>query len=839
MQVLLTLAPIRLKGGPGSGHHGHRGRVGKVGGSLPKGISGVSKTPVSDEDKRLHEHIKTYADFIEKNHPKASSQESLVLKHGRFFTPSTEIPDWCEPGAMKECYHNSFNNILNMPDDVYYTEGFAFVEGMDFPFGHGWLTHADGTVIDPTWDDGVTYFGIRMNTNWVIKKVLKTEISGILPNDWMDENTIAINGFPPGALVDDDIVEKGGPGSGHFSHSGRPGKVGGSAPDKGGAGQGGPIMPLYHAPSHIVLGYKDDFTVGLIDYVNGNFDSEALHHYFPARWMRFRDHTNLSTPQEIRSWLMELEEIFVDDGTGKIWNVEFHPGSQAMHVKFQLFPDKEALSAIDLSVGNMLFGSFSIRPNNEIYFGGLDVQPILQDRDIVTNMFFNAAVSFSRMGYTSILTECNSTIGKYAWAKKGFTFLTTIDGGDWDSVNDKLAKWIEKQPSIDVDNDFRFIPRFDSIQDLANWDHGISLSGRDIDNDDVPGGMRLPLGKAFMLDDPWGGGGLGAWDGKLDLAPFKNLKGGVGSGHFDHAGRPGLVGGSAPDDGVIRISRSDSNRPVREPTGRESHPTWEDATTPGGHITLDRLNKLLDDEKRVLGQAFGIDDWSDENIDKLEKQLFDTFYLEDSEYYISIRAVETGPVLGAQINVEWRTGAGTAMERLTGTCEMTLTDAPGSRKVMWNLLDFRSSFTNRGEAGALFDKIENNLATNWNMDMITMHANITIGRYAWAKRGYDYSMLGQMDAASSKRHLWNWLVNTNMTKRIGIDFEDYLPDFKTANDFATWDPGGIRVKRNEIPGFENKAVPYELPMHLGKAFMLDEQGHGDWDAYKWIGGSNE
>ena len=39
---------IRLKGGPGSGHHGHAGRPGKVGGSLPgKGGSGIPR--VGDE----------------------------------------------------------------------------------------------------------------------------------------------------------------------------------------------------------------------------------------------------------------------------------------------------------------------------------------------------------------------------------------------------------------------------------------------------------------------------------------------------------------------------------------------------------------------------------------------------------------------------------------------------------------------------------------------------------------------------------------------------------------------------------------------------------------------
>lgn len=30
-------SPVKVRGGPGSGHHGHAGRPGKVGGSAPKG----------------------------------------------------------------------------------------------------------------------------------------------------------------------------------------------------------------------------------------------------------------------------------------------------------------------------------------------------------------------------------------------------------------------------------------------------------------------------------------------------------------------------------------------------------------------------------------------------------------------------------------------------------------------------------------------------------------------------------------------------------------------------------------------------------------------------------
>ena len=196
---------VEVKGGKGSGHFGHSGRPGKVGGSSP-GTGGASATPRNSTEQGLSEIVTAYAAMHKRG---AMTYPGFVVKHGQFFDPPKKgeaLPSWCDEGEMKECYYNSIMSVMGAPDDVYYTEGYAFVEGIEgFPFEHGWLTTADGNVIDPTWEPGhgTAYYGIRMTNNFVSEQTLKTGMAGVLPNDWMNSHELGRNGFPEGALYEE------------------------------------------------------------------------------------------------------------------------------------------------------------------------------------------------------------------------------------------------------------------------------------------------------------------------------------------------------------------------------------------------------------------------------------------------------------------------------------------------------------------------------------------------------------------------------------------------------------------------------------------------------------
>ena len=225
---------IITKGGPGSGHFGHAGRPGKVGGSAS------GKGGVGTGENAIREQLNLYASFRKGRKPegaKYGSPEELVLEVGRYYESSNEpLPKGVSAGELKQCY---MNTLRNMRSDLIYTEGYGMVEGLPMIFNHAWLTTKDGKVVDLTWRDNapIAYFGIPFNADFVFATTTRTEMAGILVNDWMDDSRILMHGLPDDAIYEEVLkhirVIKGGPGSGHFGHAGRPGKIGGSAPGKG------------------------------------------------------------------------------------------------------------------------------------------------------------------------------------------------------------------------------------------------------------------------------------------------------------------------------------------------------------------------------------------------------------------------------------------------------------------------------------------------------------------------------------------------------------------------------------------------------------------------------
>ena len=66
------------------------------------------------------------------------------------------------------CFWNAHFLVKRFPKEYRYVEGFASVKGLHpMPTFHGWVIDGKDRVIDPTWEDGVEYFGVEFAREYV------------------------------------------------------------------------------------------------------------------------------------------------------------------------------------------------------------------------------------------------------------------------------------------------------------------------------------------------------------------------------------------------------------------------------------------------------------------------------------------------------------------------------------------------------------------------------------------------------------------------------------------------------------------------------------------------
>ena len=102
----------------------------------------------------------------------------FILKSGRSFAPSS-LPSEVKRGRMKECYKNCASAVLFDHAPFTYCEGYAV--GV-IPVMHAWLCDVDGNAIDPTWKDGVEYFGVAINATYLRRTIMKNKVYGVIDN---------------------------------------------------------------------------------------------------------------------------------------------------------------------------------------------------------------------------------------------------------------------------------------------------------------------------------------------------------------------------------------------------------------------------------------------------------------------------------------------------------------------------------------------------------------------------------------------------------------------------------------------------------------------------------
>ena len=83
-------------------------------------------------------------------------------------------------GPAQQCYANAAR-LAFADDGLVYFEGFALQPGL-IPVHHAWCVDADEKVVDTTWSyhPDTEYWGIALQTGFVHKYVLRSEVWGVL-----------------------------------------------------------------------------------------------------------------------------------------------------------------------------------------------------------------------------------------------------------------------------------------------------------------------------------------------------------------------------------------------------------------------------------------------------------------------------------------------------------------------------------------------------------------------------------------------------------------------------------------------------------------------------------
>jgi hypothetical protein len=197
---ILEPKPV-MRGGPGSGHHGHKGRPGEVGGSLPSDGGWWQDNPQA----RGHEHWTPGENQMTAGYKEARVDPREIAKL---------------PGARGEQKNIDQERVKELAKSIK-EEGLKWAPLI--------MVEMDGTA--HIWEGNHRIrAAIEAGLESIIVEVRYFGGSEERPGIWKPE-----------------LVERGGPGSGHHGHAGRPGEVGGSLPS-GATAVGGNISEIMKVP---------------------------------------------------------------------------------------------------------------------------------------------------------------------------------------------------------------------------------------------------------------------------------------------------------------------------------------------------------------------------------------------------------------------------------------------------------------------------------------------------------------------------------------------------------------------------------------------------------------
>lgn len=279
---------------------------------------------------------------------------------------------------------------------------------------------------------------------------------------------------------------------------------------------------------------------------------------------------------------------------------------------------------------------------------------------------------------------------------------------------------------------------------------------------------------------------------------IRSKKGGEGSGHHDHTGLPGTWGGSSPTGRAEPAKKPPAKKPPKKPPAKKPAVDQE---------MLDALwNTRVKEMQEGALEDMGLSEDDIREMFALPGAGTDVVVYGDGLAEIIWRDTDSGDVMGT---------ATRGFNYAGGICEnkdLFINDK-------YQDLDFGQSLYAR-QKEILADR---GYAEIW------LYANVSIGKYAWAKQGFDYVDSGE--GKSQRVELQAWMTNLGLVREAG-EYGRKIDKFTGPSDYATFDVPGVKITGSQI---RNSDVDPDYVMHIGKAFMLDADGHGSWDGVYYLG----
>lgn len=238
------------RGGPGSGHHGHAGRPGQVGGSAPRELGRAQEGHGDTRGAWSEDTWEEVLTFIEDEWEPTTEISRDTMDWNYWLMPDGRIFDVNEHRELNRRLFEEFGERL--------------FEARKFPQLEHWELKKMGFVranFHPRPASNIPTLFLEFNKDALTKEAraslrdmywvaMEPEIGRVnIALDWEDNageyGSLTTSGMGVGGAqhvglreinqalgfrIDRSLTKRGGPGSGHHGHKGRPGEVGGSAP---------------------------------------------------------------------------------------------------------------------------------------------------------------------------------------------------------------------------------------------------------------------------------------------------------------------------------------------------------------------------------------------------------------------------------------------------------------------------------------------------------------------------------------------------------------------------------------------------------------------------------
>ena len=110
----------------------------------------------------------------------------FVLANGRHFSKHPNQHQYFSSlNTLGRCFWNALELIMEChPKILLYAEGYAYAQGESMLFHHGWAVTPNGDCIDPTWSNGIDYFGVVFDPHYVAGIALRHKMfAGVIDNE--------------------------------------------------------------------------------------------------------------------------------------------------------------------------------------------------------------------------------------------------------------------------------------------------------------------------------------------------------------------------------------------------------------------------------------------------------------------------------------------------------------------------------------------------------------------------------------------------------------------------------------------------------------------------------